>query len=100
MSKCQTKLMKMIEDLGLDVVEEYPVGPYKIDIYCHTFKLGFEADGKFYHGWKRDERRDKWILDNFGIPILRIKDTEILDSKKVEATRNKILEFIHENVKE
>lgn len=100
MSHCQTKLMEILEAIGLDIVEEHPAGPYKIDLFCPTFNIGFEADGKFYHGWKRDEKRDKLILDTFGIPILRLTDTEILKKKFEEKTKQKILDFIHENVKE
>lgn len=64
---------RWLSELGITYVEEFPVEPYSIDIYSAELNLGIEIDGGMWHNKKRDEKRDKRILVEHGIPIVRIK---------------------------
>ena len=78
-TKGQLQLEKIINNLGLGTILEYEVGNYKIDVLiADTMKHGIEYDGIGHHK-NRDKKRDQWILDNFGIKILRIKNLKDLD---------------------
>lgn len=75
------RLMEMLGSLGLLVQGEYPVGRYRLDVFCAEIWCGFEADGLRAHaGPKRrahDEARDAWIFENAGIPVLRIQEAAL-----------------------
>lgn len=73
--------------LGFDVEDEYHVGPYSLDCYLEELHLGFEADGQKYHKAAKDAVRDAWILENSGIPILRIKDYDLKRSNDPETVK-------------
>lgn len=49
--------------LGLIHEEEYPVGPYSIDIWLPELCVAVEVDGKMFHvGRNRDRERDAEIM--------------------------------------
>ena len=95
-SKPQGLLRNIMEKLGFIVQEEKEVFPYLIDCFVPELRLGFELDGPYHIGKSRDLNRDEFILDNYGIKILRVKQKELKDVKKVE---KKIIEFIEANSK-
>lgn len=61
-----------LTQMGVTWVEEYPVGPYSIDIYLKDFNRGVEIDGP-WHSKPKDLARDAKILEEYGIEIVRIK---------------------------
>ena len=92
----QKKLRMLVESLGFRVEEEKKFYPYYVDVYIQEVNVGVELDGPYHIGKSRDLNRDKFILDNYGIKILRVKQKELKDVKKVE---KKIIEFIEANSK-
>lgn len=74
----QRRLAKILEDAGIEVVEEYDTGRYQIDFFAPKHWVGFEADGPC-HGRRldKDRLRDKDIMDRLGIPILRLNTTDV-----------------------
>lgn len=72
----------LVEVMGFIVEDEYPAGPYSIDCYVEEVHAGFEYDGKDFHSptkrRRRDEDRDRWILEELGIPIMRVTDEDLL----------------------
>ena len=81
------KLVEWISALGILYMEEYEVGNYNLDIYLQELNLGVEVDGP-QHNRKKDEIRDKNIMKNWGISIVRIK----VGTRKAEALEA-ILEY-------
>jgi very-short-patch-repair endonuclease len=79
-TKGQLQLEKIIKEVGLETILEYERGPYKIDIFCNEVNKGFEYDGIGHHK-NRDKKRDQYILDNFGIKIMRVTDLKDPDLK-------------------
>jgi len=58
---------------------QHPAGPYVLDFYCASAKLGIEIDGIAHEmgdNPARDERRDAWLRDH-GYRILRIPASEL-----------------------
>ena len=72
----------LVDVAGFIVEDEYPAGPYSIDCYAEEVHAGFEYDGKDFHDTtkrrRRDSERDEWILEELGIPIMRVKDADLL----------------------
>ena len=59
---------------------QHPCGPYVLDFYCESAKLGIEIDGMAHDMGDRPERdasRDSWLSDN-GIRVLRIPARHVL----------------------
>lgn len=78
------QLHDLLGELGFDVEDELSVPPYSLDCYVRELHLGFEADGALYHSGprkkQRDAQRDRDILNQYGIPILRLRDNELASS--------------------
>lgn len=96
----QIALRKVIEKIGFDVEEEYPVAGYFIDCYAMDPHLGFEFDGPLHRGMRardRDEARDENILAVSAIHILRITTEDLRDKGKlIERVRRFILDHEHD----
>lgn len=82
------RLIEILYNIGFYVTEELPVGKYFLDCYLKDGHLGFEADGpthsRMKSAIKKDAARDAWILENAGIPIMRIT-ADALMKKSMEA---------------
>lgn len=75
------KLLRKQPD-GVKFRRQHPVGPYMIDFYCPSAKLGFEIDGIAHDMGDRPEKdiaRDAWLAGQ-GITIVRIPASEVLKS--------------------
>lgn len=66
------QVLRWLSEAGVPYAEEYPAGPYSIDIYLPDLRRGIELDGP-WHSPARDVERDRLIFDWFEIPIVRIK---------------------------
>ncbi|WP_310532503.1 endonuclease domain-containing protein [Novosphingobium sp.] len=67
---------------GVKFRRQHPVGPYVIDFYCPSAKLGFEIDGSAHDMGDRPEKdaeRDTWLAGQ-GIEIVRIPASAVLKS--------------------
>lgn len=94
------RLKALIERAGFWVQDELSVGKYSVDCYVHELHLGFEADGGTHRGRsssRKDAARDLWILENAGIPLLRVTDVELGTEASREAAYAKVLAFIDEH---
>jgi len=81
----QLRIKSWIEDIGIGVILEEDFGKYVVDIYIPDLLLGIEIDGP-YHLKKRDQVRDEYLKDSFGIDIWRIPDKDIRVSYRDELT--------------
>lgn len=87
------ELLGIIQGMGVQVVAEYPVGPYRLDCYLPEAHIGVEADGPG-HSKSRDRRRARAIYDNYRIPILHLSDAAIKKEDRVrEAVDGMIRDF-------
>ncbi len=90
----QLRVKSWIEDIGIGVTLEEDFGKYVVDIYIPDLLLGVEIDGP-YHLKKKDRLRDEYLMDSFGIDILRIPDKDIKVSYRDEFT-NIIMDRVKE----
>lgn len=61
---------------------QHPVGPYVLDFYCASVKVGIEIDGIAHDMGDRPERdakRDRWLSEQ-GIEVIRIPASDVLGS--------------------
>ena len=64
--------------LGVHFRREHPVGPFILDFYCASAKLGVEVDGPVHDGQEdRDARRDAWLARKEGIRVLRFSVADV-----------------------
>ena len=71
--------------------------PYIVDFYCVSEKLAVEVDGPVHnseHARDYDEKRTKFLEENFGITILRFTASQVL--QKTGDVLHKIEEAIGE----
>ena len=61
---------KILDVLGIGYMSEESFPPYVVDIYLPEWHLGIEIDGPFHYK-NKDEVRDKFLAQYFGLPILR-----------------------------
>lgn len=64
------KLSRAVRACGFDVLEEEPMGKYRLDIYVPELHMAFEADGP-YHSEKHDTERDATLAEEYGLVTLR-----------------------------
>ena len=72
MNGFQRTVARWLSEQGITWTEEYPCGPYRLDLYLPELRLAVEVDGKFFHGSRKDFERDANILNWFGIKTVRI----------------------------
>ena len=67
---------------GLSFRRQHPVGPYTLDFYCATIRLGIEIDGG-QHNFElerlRDEQRSQWLASK-DIKIIRFWNNDTLSN--------------------
>jgi very-short-patch-repair endonuclease len=66
---------------GLKIRRQHPCGPFVLDFYCESAKLGIEVDGMAHDMGNRpmrDAARDAWLSER-GIRVLRIPARHVLD---------------------
>jgi very-short-patch-repair endonuclease len=67
---------------GLKFRRQHPAGPYVLDFYCPSAKLGVEIDGIAHDMGNRpryDERRDAFLQER-GVEVVRLPAVEVLKS--------------------
>ena len=63
-----------------DIRQEEPFYTFNVDFYSPSQHLAFEADGSFHQipaHQEHDQRRDKFLMSQYGLPVLRFSTTEI-----------------------
>lgn len=82
-TKLAQKLHAYLSSRGFTVEPEVRFGRYTVDLYDREHHVAHEADGTFWHDKieKRrpgsDARRDEYLHEKFGLPVMRYSDTEI-----------------------
>jgi len=70
-SDAHIQVSKILERAGLEIMDEEPFPPYDVDIYIPAHHVVVEIDGP-QHEKKRDEKRDKKLLEEYGLPVFHI----------------------------
>lgn len=92
-SRGHKRIERILDDMGVSYLSEEPFKPYKVDILLPEFWAVIEIDGP-YHSRRHDIDRDKLLLEEYGLPTLRIKTNRgWLTTPKLKAA---ILQFIEE----
>ena len=87
----ENKLKRILESMGFEVARDYSISGNIVSIFLPQEKVGFEFDGPM-HFRKRDAGRDKRILEESGIKIMRITEKDLHDKDLQE----NILEWMSE----
>src|SRR3990167_8489013 len=80
-----TRIEKLLETVILaefpEVITQKEFPPYLVDCYLPPpYHLVFEADGEYWHRFpKKDAARDAYLLRKYGVPVIRLKEKEILE---------------------
>ena len=80
-SDAHAQVSKILERAGLEIMDEEPFPPYDVDIYIPSHHVVIEVDGP-QHERKRDERRDKKLLEEYGLPVFHILAAQAKQPKK------------------
>lgn len=78
-------LLKLLDEFP-EVIPEYPWGLYHVDAYLpKPYHLAFEADGEYWHKNTKefDTSRDQYLWDWFGLPVIRLTETELNEIGKL-----------------
>ena len=61
---------------GVQMIPQYPVGPYVLDFASPSHKIGLEADGAPYHDQVKDRARDQRLWERYGWRVFRCTGAE------------------------
>jgi very-short-patch-repair endonuclease len=76
-SKLQLQIAYLLFSEFPSVIIEAPFGPYRVDIYLPPpYYLGFEVDGTYWHRNRDHGLRDRYLCEEFGLPIIRFSEDE------------------------
>ena len=70
-SDAHVQVSKILERAGLEIMEEISFPPFFADVYIPSHHVVVEIDGP-QHEKKRDKRRDKKLLEEYGLPVFHI----------------------------
>lgn len=84
------KAENILDQIGLNYESERSFPPYTVDIYLPEWHIGVEIDGP-QHSAKKDRKRDDYLLENYGLYLLRLKVKDGIDRDRVES---QVLSFI------
>ncbi|MGC9316091.1 MAG: endonuclease domain-containing protein, partial [bacterium] len=83
MTQAERKLWhELLRGHALRFIRQHPIDNYIVDFYCPTLKLVLEVDGDTHYteeGKTYDAERT-YILEQYGLRIIRYTNTEILQS--------------------
>ncbi len=48
-SKAEKVVQRAVAEMGYDYIEQYPVGPYFVDLYVPALDLAIEVNGCYFH---------------------------------------------------
>jgi len=73
---------------------QHPVDIFILDFYCHERRLAIEVDGGIHKSTEQKEWDDNrtFVLNEFGIHVLRFTNEEVIDS--VQEVLSVIKEFL------
>ena len=85
------EIIKSKDLINLKFTRQKPIGNFIVDFYCAKLKLAIEVDGEIHKFQKiRDNERDNFLKQKFGIKIIRYKNEDVLNNT----------EFVLENLLE
>lgn len=87
MSEAEKLMARMLEDIALNFIPQYPLGPYRLDFMFTTpsgEKYDLEVDGDQHwssEGVRHDERRDAYV-EGKGFKVLRITARDVFHRRE------------------
>ena len=76
-SKVAWGFIDFLNKVGFSIIiPEVKLGPYSVDCVLGDEWLGFEVDGEYWHRNRDHTKRDKYLLEQFDLPIIRITEKE------------------------
>lgn len=71
MTDAHRRVLRIVENLGYQVMDEQPFPPFQVDIYVPRAHAAIEVDGP-KHNSVKDAKRDQILSDRYLLPVLRI----------------------------
>lgn len=85
-TKIELVLRKIVENAGLKFIPNCKFDLFEVDVYIPKYHLAFEADGEFWHNQpgrpEKDAQRDKELLENFHLPVIRVSEDKLKQINK------------------
>lgn len=85
-TKGHLELIRILNELGFEVVSEYRIGKYWIDCWVEELNIAFEYDGPS-HGLRKktDAKRDLELIGNYGVrKVIRIKEKDFASTDELK----------------
>lgn len=78
-SKFEISVGVFLDSLDIKNEPGKKIGRYHVDFYLPDFQQVIEADGDYWHNRpgakERDAERDEYLADNFGLSVIRVKES-------------------------
>lgn len=99
-SPFETAVVSELKDRGYNVVQQWRVGAYRIDLVvsCGNKHVAIECDGERYHSGEEKIREDmerQTILERSGWKFIRIRGSEYFRNR--QKTIRRVIEELNEN---
>ncbi len=79
---------------GYKFLRQKPVHKYILDFYCSKLSLGIEVDGGSHIEKEEYDERRTFLINGFGIEIMRFSNCEVL--KDIDFVRTRLLNYVSE----
>ena len=76
LSDLHKKAVKLIEIIGVELIEEVDFPPYRVDCYLPDYHIAVEIDGP-QHTKPADLKRDLFLMREYKLPVLHITEPEL-----------------------
>lgn len=80
LTKGHLEVHEIVVYCGFDVDDEVEFPPYTVDIYVPELHVAVEYDGPMHDGYgqkKKDRIRDQYLIEEYGLPVLRINHKDL-----------------------
>lgn len=95
LSAAHKEVIKLLENWGIELIEEVDFPPYRVDCFLPNVHVAIEVDGP-HHSKKADEKRNKKLLEDYFLPTFRIN---VKDVRKSERWSREFWAFLEEHIK-
>lgn len=90
MSDLHRELIRLLQNWGIELMEEVSFPPYQVDIYVPEAHAAIEADGP-QHNRRESMRRDVRLYDTYDLPVIHVL-SELVTNQ--DALRSSLLAYL------
>lgn len=77
MSSFHKRLCEYLFSRNIETISEVRFGRYCVDEYDPRTRIAYEADSEYWHDKEYDRERDRILLEQYGVTVIRFGEKEL-----------------------